>query len=193
MVSAALATRPALAETLHLNADLNKSEVRATVAEPFGAIRSPATGAFKIKSCVIDGDPNNVAATAHVKLVIDAASYDSGNATRDRNVIQFALEATKYPTINFESTALEDVRIDVPGVSGSATVVGNLTLHGTTKILRVPVRVSMSTDGQFSAGGEIEFRYTDFGVTVPRLAFLISAGDQTTVTIRILAQRPAAP
>jgi polyisoprenoid-binding protein YceI len=192
LLSAALATRPASTETLHLHADMHKSEVHATVAEPFGAIRSPASGAFKIESCEIDGDPNNVAATAHVKLVIDAGTYDSGSATRDRNVTQSALETTKYPTIDFDSTALDDIQIDIPGVSGSAIVVGKLTLHGITKVIRVPVRVSMSSDGQFSAGGEVEFRYTDFGVQVPRLAFLISAGDQTTVTFRIVAQRPAA-
>jgi polyisoprenoid-binding protein YceI len=122
--------------------------------------------------------------------VIDATSYDSGNDTRDRNVIHSALETAKYQTIDFESTALEDLQIDVPGVSGSATVVGKLTLHGVTKVMRVPVRVSLSTDGQFSAGGEIEFKYTDFGVKPPRLAFLLSASDKTTVTFRIMAQRP---
>jgi polyisoprenoid-binding protein YceI len=192
LLGLALAVGAARAETLHLHADLHKSDVRATVAEPLAAVRSAATGAFKIKSCVIDGDPNNVAATAHVKLVIDATSYDSGSATRDRNVTQSALDTAKFPTIDFDSTALEDVELDVPGVSGSAIVVGKLTLHGTTKVVRVPVRVSMSSDGQFSAGGEIAFRYTDYGIKPPRLAFLISAGDQTTVTFRIVAQRPSA-
>jgi len=189
ILGAVLDPRPAVAKTLHLRADLQKSELRATVAEPFAAVRSPATAAFKMKSCEIDGDPNHVAATAHVKLVIDAASYDSGSATRDRNVINSTLEAAKFKTIDFESTAFEDVQIDVPGVSGSAIVVGNLTLHGTTKVIRVPIRVSMSSDGQFSAGGEIEFRYTDFGIKAPRLAYLVSAGDQAMVTFRIVAQR----
>ncbi|MGH7880292.1 MAG: YceI family protein [Candidatus Binataceae bacterium] len=188
------AAPPAIAETIHLEADLQKSQISATVGEPLAVVRdqATATGAFRMNSCEIDGDPNNLAATAHVKLVIDATTYDSGSTTRDRNVIHSALETAKYQTIDFESTALEDVQIDVPGVSGSATVVGKLTLHGTTKIMRVPVRVSMSTDGEFSAGGEVQFRYTDFGIKAPRLVFLLPASDMTTVTFRILAQRPAA-
>jgi polyisoprenoid-binding protein YceI len=188
------AARTVIAETIHLDADLQKSELRATVAEPLAVMRdqATATGSFKMNSCEIDGDPNNVAATGHVKLVIDATSYDSGNDTRDRNVIHSALETAKYQTIDFESTGLEDLQIDVPGVSGSATVVGKLTLHGVTKVMRVPVRVSLSTDGQFSAGGELEFRYTDFGMKAPRLAFLVAGSDEATITFRIVAQRPSA-
>jgi polyisoprenoid-binding protein YceI len=128
-----------------------------------------------------------------VKLVIDATSYDSGSDTRDRNVIHSALETAKYETITFESIRLDDLQVEVPGISGSATVVGSLTLHGTTRIMRVPVRVSMSTDGEFSAGGELTFNYTDFGVKPPRLLFAIPAGDEVTVSFRILAQRPGSP
>jgi len=171
--------------------DDQKTEIKATVAEPLGLLRDhpTATGSFQLIKGEIDGDPDNVT-TGHVKLVINATTYDSGNDTRDRAVISSALETAKYQVIIFESTGLEDVQIEVPGVSGSATIVGNLTLHGTTRVMRVPVRVSMTTDGEFSAGGEITFRYTDFGVKVPRLLFALPASDQVTVAFRVVAQRP---
>jgi polyisoprenoid-binding protein YceI len=187
--------QPAVADTLHLEADPKQSEITATVEEPFGIVRDhpTATGAFTINSCEIDGDQNNPGATGHVKLELDATSYDSGSSTRDRNVIHSALETANYQTIEFESTGLEDVQVDVPRVSGSATVVGRLTLHGTTKTIRVPVRLSLSTDGQFTASGEFEFRYTDFGISAPRLGFLIPVSDRVTVTFRIVAQVPGSP
>jgi polyisoprenoid-binding protein YceI len=193
-IATGLTTRPALAETLHLEPDLVKSSIQATVAEPLGVMRDRpnATGNFRMSSGEIDGDPNSPGATGHVKLVIDATSYDSGSATRDRNVIHSALETAKYQTITFESTSLDSVQIDVPGVSGSATVVGKLTLHGQTRLIRVPIQVSMTTDGQFSAGGEITFNYEDYGIKAPELLFLISASNQVTVAFRILAQRPGA-
>ena len=171
--------------------DDQKTEIKATVAGPLGLLRDhpTATGSFQLIKGEIDGDPDNVT-TGHVKLVINATTYDSGNDTRDRAVISSALETAKYQVIIFESTGLEDVQIEVPGVSGSATIVGNLTLHGTTRVMRVPVRVSMTTDGEFSAGGEITFRYTDFGVKVPRLLFALPASDQVTVAFRVVAQRP---
>jgi polyisoprenoid-binding protein YceI len=172
--------------------DYQKSEIRATVAEPLGVLRDhpTATGSFQMIKGEIDGDPENVAATAHVKLVLNATTYDSGDAKRDREVIHSALETAKYQVIIFESRKFEDVEMEVPGVSGSATVVGNLTLHGTTHTIKVPVRVSMDTDGQFSAGGEITFKYTDYGIKAPRLLFLLAASDQVTISFRVLAQRP---
>lgn len=180
------------AETLNLEPDIVKSTIQATVAEPLGVMRDhpTATGSFRLASGEIDGDPNNPATTGHVKLVIDATSYDSGSETRDRNVIHSALETAKYQTITFESIGLEEVQIDVPGTSGNATVVGKLTLHGVTRVIRVPVDVSMTTDGQFSAGGEIAFNYEDYGIKAPTLLFLLPASKQVTIAFRILAQRP---
>ncbi|HZP46798.1 MAG TPA: YceI family protein [Candidatus Binataceae bacterium] len=183
------------AEVLRLEPDYQKSEITATVDEPLGLLRDhpSATGKFEIIKGEIDGDPEDVAHTAHVKLVINATTYDSGNSSRDTTVIHSALETWKYQTIIFESSHLEDINIEVPGASGDATVVGNLTLHGVTRTMRVPVRVSMDTDGQFSAGGELTFDYTEFGIKPPRLLFALPAGKQVTIAFRILAQRPAAP
>ena len=193
-IASLLAGRPAAAETLHMEPDYQKTEIKATVAEPFAVLRDhpTATGSFQLIKGAIDGDPDNPATTGHVKLVINATTYESGSDTRDRAVLSSALETGKYQVIVFDSTSLEDVQIEVPEISGSATIVGNLTLHGTTRVMRVPVRVSMTTDGEFSAGGEFAFKYTDFGVKVPRLLFAIPAGDEVTVAFRVVAHRPAA-
>lgn len=191
--AALIVNRPAIAEVLHMEADVQKSEIRATVAEPLGLVRDHpmATGTFHLVSGEIEGDPENPTTTGHVKLVIDATSYESGDNHRDRAVIHSALETGKYQTITFESKTFDDADIEVPGVSGSATVVGNLTLHGTNRILRVPaVRISLSTDGEFSAGGEFTFKYTDFGVKAPRLLLVIPVSSEVTLSFRIVAQRP---
>jgi polyisoprenoid-binding protein YceI len=188
-----LAARPARAEMLHMEADVQKSEIRATVAEPLGLLRDHpnATGTFRLVSGEIDGDPENPTSTGHVKLVVDATSYNSGDDRRDRAVIHSALETAKYQTITFESKSFNDVSIDVPGVSGSATVVGNLSMHGMTRPMRVPnVLISMSTDGEFSAGGEFSLRYTDFGVNPPRLLYVLPVSSDVTLSFRIVAQRP---
>jgi polyisoprenoid-binding protein YceI len=195
MLTLLLAAQPAGAGVLHMEPDYEKTEIKATVAEPFGIARDhpTATGSFQLIKGDIDGDPQNPAATGHVKLVINATTYDSGSDARDRAVLGAALETAKYQMIIFDSTGVEDVKIDAPGVSGSATIVGNLTLHGTTRVMRVPVRVALSTDGQFSADGEVTFRYTDFGVKRPRFLFVAPAGDEVTIAFRVVAQRPGAP
>jgi polyisoprenoid-binding protein YceI len=163
------------------------------VAEPLGLIRDhpEATGTFHLVAGEIDGDPENPVATGHVKLVIDATSYSSGDDRRDRAVIHSALETARYQTITFESKTFDDPEIEVPGVSGGATVVGNLTMHGTTRVMRVPgVRISMTTDGEFSAGGEFTFKYTDFGIKAPRLLYVLPVSSEVTLAFRIVTQRP---
>jgi len=178
-----------------MEADVEKSEVHATVEEPMGLIRDhpTATGNFRLVSGAIDGDTENPVATAHVKLVIDATTYDSGNNLRDRAVIHSALETAKYQTIIFESRSFEDADVEVPGVSGSATVVGNLTLHGQTHLIKVPnVRISMTTDGEFSAGGEFTLKYTDYGISAPRL-LVLPVSSEVSLAFRIVAERPGSP
>jgi polyisoprenoid-binding protein YceI len=124
--------------------------------------------------------------------VINATTYNSGNSMRDRNVIASALETGQYPGIHFDSTRMEDVQVVTPGATGNVTVVGNLTIHGTTREVRCPASVSMSPDGIFTASGEVTFDYTDFGVKAPRLAFLIPASKEVRVKYRVTATRPDA-
>lgn len=182
----------ARAEMMHLQVDTQKSKISAAVEEPLSRLRDVpfAEGNFHIISGEIDGDPADVAATGHVKLTVDLTTYDSGSDRRDRVVLGSALETRLYQTATFESTRLEKVEVVVPGAVGSATVVGNLTLHGTTRQISVPVRLSLSPEGLLTGDGEVTFRYTDFGVKVPRLAFVFPAGDEVTVKFRISATNP---
>jgi len=187
-----LARVPARAEVMHLPIDTQKSKISPAVAEPLSRLRDVAfaEGKFHIVSGDISGDPSDVATTGHVNLVIDLTTYDSANERRDTTVISSALETKVYSTASFESARIEKVEVVVPGAVGSATVVGNLSLHGTTRQINVPVRLSLSPEGQLTADGEVTFPYTDFGVKVPRLAFVFPAGDQVTVKFRIIAERP---
>jgi len=183
---------PARAEIMHLQVDTQKSTISAAVQEPLSRLRDVAfaEGTFHISSGEIDGDPADVATTGHVKLVVDLTTYNSGSDHRDRIILSSALETRLYTTAIFESTRIEKVEVVVPGAVGSATVVGNLTLHGTTRQISVPVRLSLSPEGLLTGDGEVTFRYTEFGVKVPRLAFVFPAGDEVTVKFRISATTP---
>lgn len=184
----------ARATVIHLPIDTQVSHVTATVTEPLSRMRDnpQTTGSFRIVTGEIDGDPDHLATTGHVRLLINATTYDSGSDTRERHVLHSVLETAKYSSIIFESTRIEDIQVVAPGAMGSATVVGNLTLHGTTRQLRVPVNLSMSPQGEFGATGEVTFNYTDYGVKVPTLLF-IPAGDEVTVSFQIKAETSTAP
>ena len=93
-----------------------------------------------------------------------------------------------YPTITFISTRIEDLKWEVPGSDATATVVGNLTLHGVTREIRVPVDAILSPDGKLSADGEVSFDFTEFGVVPPSALFgAIKAGSVVDLNFRVIA------
>ena len=183
----------ARAEPIHLKVDTERSTVSAAVAEPAAWIRGNAVGTFRI----IDGDVScdfaNVQHTGKVSIVIDATSYRSSSAARDRAVTASSLESDKFPTIGFGSKNV--VGVVVTGSNeGTAIVNGFLTLHGETHPMTVPVHATLGTDGAFVADGEVKFNYEEFGVKVPGVMFgAILAGDEVTVHFHIVATRATEP
>jgi polyisoprenoid-binding protein YceI len=181
----------ARAALIKLQVDTQKSQIKASVDEPLATLRDTPTAdaTFQIVSGEVEGDPANVAATGRVNLVIDATTYNSGSDHRDRKILSSALQTGQYPTITFSSTRIENVDVEAPGAMGTATVIGDLTLHGTTRRISVPVSITMSPDGIFSGDGSVTFDYTDYGVKVPRLLFAVPAGREVTITFHVVAER----
>jgi len=177
----------AFADSMHLKIDPSASKVTAEVAEP-DRTKGTATGKFEITSGEVSGDSANPAAGA-VTIVLDAKSYDSGNPFRDDAVFGL-LDANTYPTITFQSTALRNVATSSAN-AGTATVVGNLILHGATRPVSVPIKMALDSTGHFTADGAITFNYADYGVKVPSLLGM-RAADEVTVAFHIVAI-PATP
>lgn len=115
------------------------------------------TGRFRLNSGEISIGPDPSACT--VTAIIDAASFDSGNARRDADVSSPALlDSADHPDIIFTSHA---VRADDDGWVAT----GDLSAHGTTRsieILLVTARAE-STIARFSATTSLDRR--QFGVT----------------------------
>ena len=180
---AMLIASPTFAAPLHLKIDPATSKVTTVVAEP-DRTKGSATARFTITSGEVSGDPSNPASYSSVTIVLDAKSYDSGNGFRD-DAVYGMLDADNYPTIRFQSTGLDQITIG-QGNSGSANLVGNLTIHGKTKPLTVPVKASLDDGNHLTADGEVTFNYADFGVRVPSMMGM-TASNQVTVRFHIVA------
>jgi len=181
-------TVPAAAKVVHFRVDAEGTQIVASVNEPFVRIRGAASGSFTVLSGKVDGDPENPVANGGVEIVLDASSYHSDDPQRDLRVTRGSLETARYPTISFVSTRIEDLKWEVPGSDATATVVGNLTLHGVTREIRVPVDAILSPDGKLSADGEVSFDFTAFGVEPPSALFgAIKAGSVVDLNFRVIA------
>jgi len=176
------------AEVLHFIVAPSASEVSASVSEPMSSLRGEATGTFRIISGEIEGDPASPARTSRVKIVLDATSYSSGTALRDRSVTHSTLQSDIYPTITFEAHDVDNIVMSGEGY-GVATLVGPLNLHGVSRPVVVPFTAVLRED-KLEVSGELTLRYTDFGMQAPSLMFgALSAGDQASIHFHLFATR----
>jgi polyisoprenoid-binding protein YceI len=127
-----------------------------------------------------------------VRLVFDAAAMKvtgKGEPADDVPEVQRVmlsdrvLDVQRYPTITFESRAISRA-------SGSALRIdGDLTLHGMTKRISVPVQLQLEAD-RLTAQGKVEVRQTDFGMRpVTAAGGSVKVKDEVTVTFAITASR----
>jgi polyisoprenoid-binding protein YceI len=115
-----------------------------------------AEGKFSRFTGEVTLDPKEPA-TARITLTIETASIDTGIGLRDKHLRSSDfLDVTRFPTITFESQRVE--------MSGRrATVTGQLTLHGVTREIVVPVDVQLS-DSALVASGELRLNRRDYGI-----------------------------
>jgi polyisoprenoid-binding protein YceI len=189
LVAILLFCRPVFAEQ-HFRIDLDASEITAAVAEPMSSIRGDAVGKFRLLSCDIYQDPKRRAddgANIWVEAEIDAASYYSGSTTRDSEVKTSILDVKDFPTISFKGgSSWTDVK-QASETSGSATLKGQLMIHGAVRPFEVPVNVSLTGD-KLIGTGEVSFNYTDFGIEQPSILGL-KAGNVVKVNFHLVAMR----
>ncbi len=149
-------------------------------------------GRFKDFDGVVKYDKQNPAASA-VSFTIQAASIDTANADRDGHLRKpDFFDVEKYPTITFSSSSVKAVDAD------TLEVTGDMTMHGVTKKVTVPVEVlgSMKTPQGEKAGFETTFKVDrkEYGITWNRALDAGGAvlGDDVKITISVEADLQAA-
>jgi polyisoprenoid-binding protein YceI len=134
-------------------------------------------------------DPDRLAAAA-VDVTIDAAALrvtGQGEPAEDVPKVQAAmvgptcLDAGRFPTIRFVSTAVADAG---GGAGGRDLALhGELTLHGVTRPLALRVRLEQTGD-RLEATGKTTLRQTDFGITPISKAGVVKVKDELTIVWR---------
>ncbi len=146
---------------------------------------STVRGAFTKVSGTVQYDPANPAKTA-IQATIDVASVDTRVEMRDNDLRSANyFDVAKYPTITFQSK-----RVEAAG-AGKLKVIGDLTIHGTTK------EVVLDVDGpspqmkdpwgnqRVGASATTKVNRMDFGVSGGKGA----VGEEISITIDIEATK----
>lgn len=104
----------------------------------------------------------------------------------NKELREIVLESAKYPEITFKST---EITGNLSGGQFDAKVGGDLTLHGVTRHITIPARVSLSGD-TLRAQGEFTINRDDFRIKATS-AFhgLVRVRDRIKFTFDIVARR----
>ncbi len=112
-------------------------------------------------------DPKNLGS---LKGTISAQvnTMKTGNATRDGHVkgAQW-LDAGKYPTITFTVSSVKDIKVS--GNSATGTAVGSFAMHGVTKTISVPFKITYldeSAKTRERAPGDLVTISADFNISL---------------------------
>jgi polyisoprenoid-binding protein YceI len=112
-------------------------------------------------------------------ISIDTTTIASDENRRDNRMRTEGLQTDQFPTASF--TLTQPVDIPATAVAGTATdvtLVGDLTLHGVTRSVEIPVQAVLA-NGQIQVAGSLSFRLADFEITAPNVGgFVVSIADE---------------
>jgi polyisoprenoid-binding protein YceI len=118
-------------------------------------------GSFRFKGGAITFDPNGAASG---QLVVDAATGESGNDSRDHKMKHEILETDRYPDVVLTVEKIEGA-ISAAGVS-TVRMHGTFLLHGQKHPVDIPAEINVSGE-QARATGELVVPYVDWGLKNP--------------------------
>ena len=95
------------------------------------------------------------------------------------------LDAARFPEIVFRSTAVEGREA---GGIWNLRVTGELTLHGATKKLTLPLRVTFPEE-RLEATGQVVVRQSDFGIRPISVAGVVKVKDELGLDYKIVGRR----
>jgi polyisoprenoid-binding protein YceI len=107
-------------------------------------------------------------------FTVDVSQLKSDKAKRDDKIRSLGLETDKYPRATFVAAGPIDIPADaLNGKVVTVTADGDLTLHGVTKKVSIPLQVQRNAT-QLRIVGNYDFSWDDFGMTAPSLPPFVS-------------------
>ena len=115
---------------------------------------------------------------AVVEATIDATSVDTRDEKRDEHLKSpDFLDVAKFPTLTFKSTKVEKA-------GDGWKLTGDLTLHGVTKSVQIPVSATLS-GGVVTVTGSLPIVFADYGMQPPNSFKVLSVDDHGVMELQL--------
>ena len=135
-------------------------------------------------SLVFDG-----AAITEVVIEVDLTALVSDDSRRDGALRRQALETNAYPTTTF--TLTQPIPIDSAPAEGetlSVTATGDLTLHGVTREVQIPMEGQLVGD-RVAVVGSLEIIFADYDMDTPSAFIVLAIDDHGIMEFQLVFER----
>jgi len=120
-----------------------------------------------------------------VQVNADLTSLKSDDNRRDGQLQRQALETARFPQATFKLTSpIQLSAAPADGRTITATATGELTLHGVTKMVQVPIEARLSGDVA-TVVGSLEIQFADYSVEQPTSFAVLSIEDHGTMEFQV--------
>ena len=124
-----------------------------------------------------------------VEVTANLAALQSDDERRDGQLRRQALETEAFPQATFRLTSPIDLGAEpVDGETISTTATGELTLHGVTRPVEVPIEARLSGD-VVSVAGSIDILFADYNIAQPTSFLVLSIEDHGTMELQLHFRR----
>ena len=146
--------------------------------------RSPAvTGSVKV-----DRDGASLRAT-DARFEVDLTKLTSDESRRDNRIRTDGLQTNQFPRATFVSTAPITLPPEtVTGQAVKASAVGDLTIHGVTKRVTIPLDVRVA-GGKGELVGSLGFPMSDFDITPPNIGGFVTVDPDATLEFKLILEK----
>lgn len=186
--------------TFNVNDSLGRDQVTFTTHASLQTVRgitSKITGHVTL-------DPDNIPGAADGRFEVDLASLKTGIGMRDRHMREKSLETSKYPDAIFNLLRIvntdHDTLLDQTPIN--LTAEGDFTVHGITKRITVPLKVTyMKESGETAKRapgnllhieGTFDLLLSDYNIPRPRFMFF-KVDDKQRIDIDAVASTGLPP
>jgi polyisoprenoid-binding protein YceI len=115
----------------------------------------------------------------------DLTALHSDESNRDRQLSNQALQTSQFPTATFDLTDPIDLG-SAPGEGEiiEVTATGDLTLHGVTRSVRVPLQARLQ-GGVITVAGSLPITFADWSIDLPQAMVVLSVEDHGTMELQL--------
>jgi polyisoprenoid-binding protein YceI len=116
----------------------------------------------------------------------DLSTLQSDNSMRDGQLQRQGIETDTYPTASFKLTQPIDLgTLPAEGQTITVNATGELTLHGVTKTVVIPLQAKLS-GGVVTIIGSTEITLADYNIVRPQSMMVLSVADHGTLELQLL-------